>query len=42
MDVMEIGWEGVTGCICFKLGTSGGVWWTRKWNFGFHIRRVFL
>jgi len=38
MDVREIGWEGVHGSIWLRIGTSGGILWTRSWTFGFHKR----
>jgi len=31
-----------TGCIWFRVGTSGWLLWTRQWTFGFYIRRRFL
>jgi hypothetical protein len=28
-----------TWCIWLRIGTSGGLLWTRQWTFGFHRRR---
>ena len=25
MDLQEVGWEGMAGLICFRIGTSGGL-----------------
>ena len=25
MDPQEVGWEGMAGLICFRIGTSGGL-----------------
>jgi hypothetical protein len=29
-----------TGCIWLRIGTSGGLLWTRWWAFGFHKMRI--
>jgi hypothetical protein len=38
MDLREIGWDGVEWIelIWLRIGTSGGLLWTRYWTFGFH------
>jgi hypothetical protein len=35
VDLREIGWSGVDW-IWLRIGTSGGLLWTRYWAFGFH------
>jgi hypothetical protein len=42
MDLTVTMWEGVAECICFRIGTSGGLWWTRQWTFGFHKGEEFV
>jgi hypothetical protein len=38
MGLREIGWDGVEwiGLIRLRIGTSGGLLWTRYWTFGLH------
>jgi hypothetical protein len=36
MDLREIGCLVWTGLIWFRIGTSGGLLYTRQWTFGFH------
>jgi hypothetical protein len=36
MDLREIGIEGRTGFSWLRIGSSGGLLWTRWWTFGFH------
>jgi hypothetical protein len=33
IDLREIGWDGM---IWLRIGTSGGLLWTRQWTFEFH------
>jgi hypothetical protein len=37
MKLREIGWDGVVwiGLILLRIGTNGGLLWTRYWTFGF-------
>jgi hypothetical protein len=38
MDLREIGWDGMVwiGLIWLRIGTSGGLSWTRSWTSRFH------
>jgi hypothetical protein len=36
MDLREIGWDGVDWMDMARIGTSGGLLWTRYWTFGFN------
>jgi hypothetical protein len=43
MHLREIGPMGRTGFGWVRIGSSGGLLWTRKWTFGFHKEsRIFL
>jgi hypothetical protein len=36
MELGEIGIDGGTGFSWLRIGSSGGLVWTRQWTFGFH------
>jgi hypothetical protein len=36
LDLREMKWDVWIGFIWLRIGTSGGLLWTRQWTFGFH------
>jgi hypothetical protein len=36
MDLREVGWDGRIGSMWLRIGTGGGLMWTRWWTSGFH------